>query len=137
MRRADSVSCHRITLSGAARFGALLILLLTAHVSADCQTRAAERTRRLVVSFYSICCGIDTQAKERLDKFIAAYEQAQGKRLAKQTGYWGKEGEMDYCFQLAELTVRERSGFIAKVRRLLTSSTLVHVRENAPCKNER
>lgn len=114
-----------------------LFLSLTGLSSfAHGQTQAREQTSRLVVSFYSICCGIDHKAKEDLDKFIKLYEKSRGKQLKKAAVRWGREGEIDYCLKLSELSPREQKKFIAKVRTLLKRSKLVHINENVTCQSE-
>jgi len=116
---------------------AVFLSLTVLPVFAGSQTQAGERNSRLVVSFYSICCGIDNMAKEKLDRFVNSYEKTKGKQITKATGRWGKEGEIDYCFKLSELLPREQKRFISKVRLLLRKSKLVHISENASCKSER
>ena len=116
---------------------ALFLSLMGLHSFAHGQTQATEQTSRLVVSFYSICCGIDHKAQENLDKFIKRYEKAKGKRLTKAAVRWGREGEIDYCFKLSELSRREQKRFISKVRLLLKESKLVHINENVACQSER
>jgi hypothetical protein len=116
---------------------AIFVSLAFLPIVAGSQTQAREQNSRLVVSFYSICCGIDHTAKEKLDRFINSYEKAMGKQLTKATVHWGREGEIDYCFQLSELLPKEQKRFISKVRLLLRKSKLVHINENASCKSER
>lgn len=116
---------------------AIFLSLTVLPVFAGSRTQAVEQKSRLVVSFYSICCGIDHQARAKLDRFINSYEKTKGKRIAKATIHWGKEGEIDYCFKLSELLPREQKRFISKVRLLLRKSKLVHINENASCKSER
>lgn len=100
------------------------------------QTQSKEKTSRLVVSFYSICCGIDQKAKKDLDKFITRYEKSKRKRLKKSMVPWGKEGEIDYCFKLTELSTRNQKTLVTQVRALLKKSKLVHINENVACQNE-
>ena len=116
---------------------ALFLSLMGLSSFAHGQTQASEQTSRLVVSFYSICCGIDQQAKEKLDEFIKGYEKTKGKQLTKAAVRWGREGEIDYCLQLSELSPRQQKKFISKVRLLLKRSKLVHINENAACQSER
>ena len=101
------------------------------------QTGDKDHTARLVVSFISICCGIDHEAKDKLDSFIARYEKTKGKQLTKATSHWGREGEIDYCFQLSEQSRKERKTFISKVRSLIGKSKLVDIKENASCQTGR
>ena len=116
---------------------ALFLSLMGLASLAHGQTQTSEQTARLVVSFYSICCGIDHKAQENLDKFINRYEKARGKQLTKAAVRWGREGEIDYCLKLSELSRREQKRFIAKVRLLLKRSKLVHINENVACQSER
>ncbi len=116
---------------------ALLLGLMASPIVANARIQAREWKSRLVVSFYSICCGINRQAQEKFDKFITGYEKKRGKRLAKTAIRWGKEGEIDYCLRLSELSPRERKIFIYRVRLLLKRSKLVHINENVPCRSER
>lgn len=115
----------------------LFLSLMDLSSFAHGQTQAREQTSRLVVSFYSICCGIDHKAQENLDKFINRYEKAKSKQLTKAEVRWGREGEIDYCLKLSELSRREQKRFIAKVRLLLKRSKLVHINENVACQSER
>lgn len=92
---------------------------------------------RLVVSFYSICCGINHEAQEKLDEFIGKYEKSRGRELAKSTALWGKEGEIDYCLKLSALSSREQKSFIARVRSLLRRAKLVQISENIVCRSGR
>ncbi len=114
---------------------ALCLSLMSFAVVAQGQTQAKAKTSRLVVSFYSICCGIDHEAQESLDRFIQQYEKSKRKQLAKATVNWGREGEIDYCLPLSELSAKERKSFISKVRSLLRKSKLVHIDENVACRS--
>lgn len=116
---------------------ALVLSLMGFSSFAHGQTQTSGQTSRLVVSFYSICCGIDHQAQENLDKFIKQYEKTKRKQLAKTAVPWGREGEVDYCLKLSELSRRDQKKFIAQVRTLLKKSKLVHINENAACQSGR
>ena len=96
-----------------------------------------ERVERygLLISFSSVCCGINSGAREKLDGFVSDYEKRKGERLKKETVYWGKEGEIDYCFKLSELSAKEKRTFVAAVRALLKDAELVRIVENARCAN--
>ena len=116
---------------------ALFLSLSGLYGFANGQTQVKEQTPRLVVSFFSICCGIDDKAKEKLDVFIKRYEKTTGKQLTKTAVRWGREGEIDYCLPLSELSRREQKRFISKVRVLLKRSKLVHINENVACQSGR
>lgn len=116
---------------------ALFLSLMGIPSFAHGQTQASGQTQRLVVSFFSICCGIDNKAQEDLDRFIKRYEKTKRKQLTKSAIHWGKEGEIDYCLKLSELSPKEQRKFISQVRALLKRSKLVHINENAACQSGR
>ncbi len=88
-----------------------------------------DDTYRLVVSFYSIGEGSDYKTKEEFEKFLTGY----GKKIAFEPAMWGREGEVDYCLKLNELSAPEQVDFVRKAKELLSKSKLVHVDENAKC----
>ncbi|MGB7924446.1 MAG: hypothetical protein WCF57_14490 [Pyrinomonadaceae bacterium] len=116
---------------------ALFLSLMGLSSFAHGQTQAGEQPQRLVVSFYSICCGINHKAQEKLDRFIKRYEKTKRKQLTKAAVRWGREGEIDYCLKLSELSPREQKRFISQVRLLLKRSKLVHINENVACQSGR
>lgn len=116
---------------------ALFLSLIGLSVFASGQTPAKDKTQRLVISFTSICCGIDHEAKQKLDDFIKQYEKAKGKPLTKSAVHWGKEGEIDYCLQLSELSRKQQKTFISQVRSLIGKSKLVDIKDNAACQSGR
>jgi hypothetical protein len=116
----------------------VVLLSLTAlPVVSNGQTPGVAPKSRLVVSFYSICCGIDNKAQDKFDRFVSNYERAHRKQLREGKVHWGREGEIDYCLPLSELSRREQQRFIANVRSLLRRSRLVHISENEVCKTGR
>lgn len=86
---------------------------------------------RLSVSFYSIGSGIDQETRAKFEKFVAEYSP----QVTVQSKRWGREGEIDYCFRLAELTKDQQEDFIRKAKNVIGSSKLVHFNENASCRN--
>lgn len=84
---------------------------------------------RYVVSFYSIGEGIDGKVKDAFVKFLESYP----KKIAYTPAHWGREGEIDYCLALNELSGAEQTEFIKKANEILSKSRLVHTQENAKC----
>lgn len=93
------------------------------------QNATGDGTNRLVVSFYSKGEGIDYKNKDAYEKFLNSYP----KKIAFEPTFWGREGEVDYCLKLNELSATEQAEFVRKTKELLGKSLLVHVDENAPC----
>lgn len=90
---------------------------------------AASGTVRFVVSFYSVGGGIDLAIKDEFVRFL----NAQPKKIAYEPQTWGREGEVDFCFGLKELSAAEQASFIKKANEILSRSKLVHKKENAAC----
>jgi len=84
---------------------------------------------RLVVSFYSIGEGSDYKVKEEFEKFLNSYS----KKIAYEPTPWGREGEIDYCLKLNELSPTEQVDFVKKAKEVLHKSKLVHINENVKC----
>lgn len=93
---------------------------------------AGDNTYRLVVSFYSKGEGPDQKNKQEFEKFLSN----QPKKIAFEPTTWGREGEVDYCLKLNELSGTEQTDFVRKAKELLSKSQLVHVNENAQCVNK-
>jgi hypothetical protein len=86
----------------------------------------------LVVSFGSECCGTDREAAAQLQALVASLPTPP--RRAR--GRWGKEGEMDDCFDLAPLAPADRERFIARVQKEIVRK-LVTAATDAKCRHER
>lgn len=92
---------------------------------------------RLIVSFISIGEGPDFNAKSNLDRVIADWEKQKGLVLKQESFPWGREGEVDYCFQLSELNITEQQSFINDIKSSIGTSKLVQISENQPCIHKR
>lgn len=97
------------------------------------QTYKNEEKYPLVVSFYSIGTGVDGNYLRKFNEFLENYSP----RLNPIITPWGREGEVDFCFTLSELSTKQRSQFIKQVREQLKDCKLVHINENAPCVHKR
>jgi hypothetical protein len=92
-------------------------------------TPPAEDSYRLVVEFFSIGQGIDIKANDEFVKFLNTYI----KKIEYTPTHWGREGEVDYCLKLSELSTLDQANFVKKTKEILSSSKLVHINENAKC----
>ncbi len=99
----------------------------------DTAAAVTAETYGMVVSFYSPGNGIDHKTNEAFVEFVKEkYPQInlQGHR-------WGREGEVDYCINLNELSTDEQSTFIKEAKELLSASKKVHIYENSTCKHKK
>lgn len=67
---------------------------------------------RLSVSFISIGAGIDRKAKPQYSKYIIEFAQKNKIKLNCEIVNWGREGEVDYCFELTELDEKQQELFL-------------------------
>lgn len=87
----------------------------------------------LTASFYSIGEGTDAATMEKFIQFLDTYRD----KITINKTPWGREGEIDYCINLTNLEENAKSEFLKKAKGILAASKLVHVNENAPCRNKR
>ena len=119
-----------------------LVLLFTYTACSMCkkaelnQTEAAETSAtmdssyRFVVSFISIGSGIDKKAKSQYEQFLKDFELKKNVTISYEKKYWGREGEINFCFMLNELKKEEQESFILQSKNLLANSTLVRFQES-------
>lgn len=88
---------------------------------------------RLVVSFLSPGDGIDHEMRTKYFNWV----REQPKEIAYSTVRWGREGEVDYCFTLSELSAAQQKEFVKKSREILAASEKVRVGENEKCREAR
>jgi hypothetical protein len=88
---------------------------------------------RFIVSFYSPGNGVDHKMKQKYVEFITKNYP----NIIIEKTKWGKEGEIDFCFQLNELEENRKQQFVKESKELLSSSSRVHIYENAPCKHDK
>lgn len=100
------------------------------------QTVAAENSStkdssfRFVVSFISIGSGIDRKAKSQYEQFLKDFESKNNVNISYEKKYWGREGEVNFCFMLNELKKEEQESFILQSKNLLANSTRIRFKEN-------
>jgi hypothetical protein len=81
---------------------------------------------RLQVSFISKGGGIEAKTH---DKFVN-YVENHPKKPAFEAKSWGREGEKDYLLTLKELNADEQKVFVEEVKKLISNSDMVFVKEN-------
>ncbi|HWY38937.1 MAG TPA: hypothetical protein VNY73_10285 [Bacteroidia bacterium] len=90
------------------------------------EASAKEVQYRLVLSFISKGGGIDYKAHEKIKDFIEKYP----KKPAFAVHHWGREGEVDYCLHLKELSAKEQVTFVEEIKKLIDNQDMVLVQEN-------
>lgn len=113
------------------------IILASCH-SAKTTQKAEVKTEstftRFSVSFISVGGGIDKKAKSKFLNFIKEFDSLNQVTINYNISKWGKEGETDYCFTLAELKPEQQAKFINDCIELFKDHKLVRFKENEPCK---
>ncbi|MBN8702539.1 MAG: hypothetical protein J0M08_05715 [Bacteroidetes bacterium] len=109
-------------------FFLLLHFLAVAQPDSSATTTASNKAR-LVVSFNSICCGIDKVLHKQFLETLEKYP----KKVEHNMYRWGREGEMDYCFTLQELSKKDQKKFIRKIKKTIKGSRMVTIQQNINC----
>jgi hypothetical protein len=109
----------------------------TSKTAIDIRTESNVETYRFSVSFYSIGTGIDVKAKQSFMSFLREFEEKNKVNISYETSQWGKEGEVDFCFKLAELDMKGQLAFIKESKANLSAATHVIFKENEVCMGRR
>lgn len=105
----------------------------TATVTSATIEADAPVTYRLIVSFISKGAGTDS---EKRTAFLA-YVDTHPLKPAYKKVIWGREGEADYCFNLAELTSKkDLVTFMDQVQKIAGDSDMMKISENAECQHK-
>lgn len=99
--------------------------------------QALNDSIRLTVSFYSPGSGINYLAARKLDSFITNYQSSNNVTVNYEKIPWGREGEVDYCFNLNSLGAKLSADFKAQVKKLLKDEDRINYKENEPCREKR
>ena len=102
-----------------------LILFFSGNISAQ-EIPGKENNYRLIISFASAGSGIDAKTQEKVLSFIKNYPS----KPVFETHQWGREGEVDYCLHLKELSPAKQRTFVKKVKKLINGKELVLLLEN-------
>jgi hypothetical protein len=90
-----------------------------------------------VVSFYSKGEGIDYKMRQKFEGFMADALETRKLNLNPLSVPWGREGEVDFCLMLNELTPRQQKDLVAEIKNMMKGHELVRVSENSRCDNLR
>lgn len=110
-------------------FAVMLILPFVSCKSTAQNATSTPGNNRMVVSFISKGNGINNQIHEQFEKFV----QGHPKKPIMENYRWGREGEIDYCLQLKELSKKDQVKFVDEVKKIIGNSDVVLLTENAPC----
>ena len=97
------------------------------------QEEAEITTYYFTVSFVSIGEGIDINAKKNFDDFITYFEENKDIELDFEMISWGREGEVDYCFQL-DKSASTHTQFLKDAKQNLKASKLVRFMDKEMCR---
>jgi hypothetical protein len=78
------------------------------------------------VSFRSIGAGIDRKSYKSFLLFKDQFENAEKVKLTYEQIFWGREGEMDYCFHYQGLNEKQIVKFEKEIKELFIESKSVY-----------
>jgi hypothetical protein len=92
---------------------------------------------RLIVSFISIGEGIDHEARKKMDQVIENWQNKTGKTIVMENYPWGREGEVDFCFHLKELSAQDQAAMAREMRTVFNGNQLIQISEFQPSMHKR
>ena len=92
---------------------------------------------RIIVSFISWGEGTDPEARKKMDICLAENQENTEKNVAFEDMPWGREGEVDFCFTLAELNEEEQENFVTSMKKAFEGNQLVQIYENSLAPHQR
>ena len=95
-------------------------------------TAKPDSIYRLVILFYSVASGVETQLINEYIDSVGFYSQDHGKKIDYSLVHWGREGETDIAMRLNELSESQQNDFIGMTRRVLAKGKYVNIYENYP-----
>lgn len=84
----------------------------------------------IIVSFISKGAGIDRGAVNDVNNVITQFSKKNGVEVMYKKEAWGKEGEMDYNFNLKNLSTADKQGFIKAVEAVVSSTDMANIKFN-------
>ena len=109
----------------------------SAAADAKPATTLAADEYRFIVSFISFGAGTDFKNIEEFKKYVETYNEMHKKKAVPEIYTWGREGEVDYCFKLADLTTQEVEGFVMGAGKILSKSDRARASRDTKCTHKR
>ena len=109
------------------------LILFFVFVSCDISKKSTESTFskdtnicKLNVSFRSLGAGIDRKTHKTFLNYIEQFENEEKVKLAYDKIFWGREGEVDYCFQYNSLSEKQIIKFEQQLKEVFVESKSVY-----------
>ena len=93
-------------------------------------------TYSLVITFFSIGTGVDYKTKKIFDEWTINFEQKIGKKIKLESYPWGREGEVDVCISMENLSTEQKKEFTTEAKKIISASKLARLEENVICKRK-
>ncbi len=91
-----------------------------------------DKMCRLTISFISMGEGTDPQAREKMDQVLNSWQEKNQMNVEKEEIPWGREGEVDFCFNLKDLKAEDQARFVKEIKEAFQGNKLVQIAENKP-----
>ncbi|GEM_PF-2407520 len=101
------------------------------------ETKQATQTGYLVVTFSSRGSGIDGKAIDKLESLISSLGLNNSKTAQFEKVPWGREGEVDYCFDLSVIENDLALNLKTKIESEFSDNKLVQVEQHENCPRKR
>ncbi|GAB4255853.1 MAG: hypothetical protein Kow0079_12800 [Vicingaceae bacterium] len=101
------------------------------------QNQSNQKTYDIVISFISMGEGIDEKTRDELVKSFKLKIDEFKTRVNVEQVPWGREGEIDYCFTLDNLTDSQKKELKKLIKQIVKDNQLINYQENVPCVHKR
>lgn len=91
----------------------------------------------LILSFISKASGIDYKLYEKANAIILEFNKKHNLEVDFEKVPWGREGEVDLCFKLKNLSTAQKNELISSFKTALGSTDMVHILYNQKCVHKR
>jgi hypothetical protein len=108
---------------------AILIIIVCIGSLFNLKTNQKHQDK-IVISFISIGTGIDYKAKDQLLLFVKEFEIENQIELSVSVKNWGREGEVDYVYDLNILTKKQCMTFISRTKEMFSGNDRVKITLN-------
>ena len=94
------------------------------------KTEVKEKVYDMIISFISKGEGIDRDLKTKVDAVLENFNKTNKTDIKPEILGWGREGEVDYNFNLKNLSTKQKKTFISSIEETVGSTDMAHITFN-------
>ena len=94
------------------------------------KTDEKDKVYDMIISFISKGEGIDRDLKTKVDTVLENFNKTSKTDIKPEIIGWGREGEVDYNFNLKNLSTKQKKAFISSIEETVGSTDMAHITFN-------